>query len=1130
MTSGRDIWRSKLCRSMRIILFVLFAAVSQVFATDLYSQSTRLSLDMKNTEIKDVLEVIESRTSFFFMYNAAQVDVTNKVNIQCEDMSVPEILDVLFRDTNVAFDINNRQIALTVDESISLRQSGAVSGRVTDPAGLPLPGVTVVIKGTAQGTITDNNGNYSIANVPENAVLVFSFVGMKSQEVLVRGKPTVNAIMEESMIGVEEVVVVAYGSQMREALTGAISAVKTDKIETTTNPSLAQKLAGKVAGLNIRNTTGEPGTFSNTINIRGFTGNPLYVIDGIPRGDSQDFQKLTGSDIESITVLKDGSAAIYGLNGANGVILVTTKRASKNTAPTFTYDFTGGISKPTDRPRMASASEYAQMRNDAALFMYGGGSPYYTKEELQNWINGAPGYESTDWWGLTMKNHATTQRHYLSVTGGTESTQYFTSFNYQKDKGLYRSEDLGYNQYNFRSNLTTNLSSNLKAEIFVSGRYDKRYTPGEDYIWVYFGSILAIPTLPAYVNNNKDYPGIGFNNRNSIILSDKDYSGYKITENRNITTTFALTYNVPGVKGLSVKATGAYDFNSYQYKELYKGWNYYRHDAANDKYIPLPQRSGSESLFNANNNAATLTLQANINYNRIFAEKHAVGATLVFEQREGDSRYNNLRRYYSLYTIDQVNTLPRSSRPDEVQGMESESAMQSYAGRLNYGYNNKFFMEFAFRYDGAYQYNPDERWDFFPVVSGGYRISEENFFKLSFPVISELKIRGSYGELGENAGAAFQYMEGFNATGGGGYEFSDGTWTTGAQSPSIVNKNLTWIRAKTSDIGFDLGLWKNSFNLKFDVYQRDREGLLATRAAALPNTFGGTMPQENLNSDRVRGFDIEVGYKNKIDDFQYNISGNLNLNRRKTIHVERGGFTNSYDRWRNSQENRWSDVLWAYTYKDRFTSDEDILNSPFQSDRSLPGDYKYEDVNGDGVLNGLDAQPIFRNATPLIHYGFSLGASWKNFDFNAVFQGMADYTLWFTGVYGQIFAFQASAPAYFFDRWHKADPYDPNSEWIPGKFPASRLPNDQGTLTWDSSRTRFNASFLRVKSMELGYSFNLKNAGIQDLRIYVNAYNLYTFTDKFVKYFDPEKVAGASDSGLEYPLNVMYNFGVSVKF
>lgn len=1017
------------------------------------------------------------------------------------------------------------------------QQLRELSGIVTDEAGEAVPGVNVVIKGTNVGTVTNLDGEYtlSLPENGENSILVFSFVGFITQEVQVSGQTVVNAELALDLMNLQEVVVVGYGTQKKESLTAAVANITNAEIQTTTHNSLAQKLQGKVAGLQIRQNSGQPGDFNNSINIRGF-GEPIYVIDGIRREGGGEFQRLNPQDIESISILKDASAAIYGLGAANGVILITTKKGDQ-LKPTFNYNMVMGAVTPTDMPEMASAAQYVQMYNDAQIFKEGG-TPYYTEEEIQNYIDGTAGYEGTDWYHLTMKEFSSQVQHNVSASGGNENTNFFLSFGYVNEGGLLKSEDMGYRRYNLRANLTTQLTKNLEGQVLLAGRFDEKWEPGENFFNIFKGTRTTLPTEAPYANDNPLYPTIVLSTQNPVALAERDLTGYNENTTRNFQSSFALTYTVPFVKGLSLKGVASYDANNYQSKGLHKPYDLYTYDEDEGIYEPVPQRAGTGNITNHNSNNNAMTFQGYLLYENRFFNKHNINAVLVVEQQQWNDRWSNLKRYYgAFYTKDQIRFADRQGM--ENDGLENQTASLSYIGRFNYNYDEKYLIEFAFRHMGTYSYAPSTRWGFFPVVSAGWRISEENFMR-SIGIISNLKIRGSYGLVGQPWGAAYQFVPGFVIGSGGSYEFAEGELTTGVSSPSIVNEKLTWVTSKQTDIGIDLGLWENRFTLVADAYQRILDGIPARRDVSLPNTFGSLLPEENLNSNVTRGLEFTLTHRNAINAFIYSVSGNFNYARTMDLHVERGAFTNSWDRYRNGAESRWNDIEWGYTYTGQFQNEEELLYAPMQNGdqgnirRELPGDFKYEDLNNDGVIDGQDESPIFFDGTPKIHYGLNLNASWKGFDVNVLFQGSGKYTLRFTEVYAEMFAFRGNTPAYFYDRWHKADPYNADSEWVAGKWPASRTVESVGRMYAESSVWRRDATYLRIKSVELGYTFGfnfLNRMGIERLRIYTNAFNLYTFADPFVKPFDPEKLEGVGNSaGFTYPVTKTYNLGVNVSF
>lgn len=1007
-----------------------------------------------------------------------------------------------------------------------------VNGTVRS-ANQPLAGVSVSsVTHPTIGASTGNDGTY-IISVDRNDTLVFSFIGYEQQRIAVAGRNQVNVELLPLEQQLDEIVVVGYGTQKRANLTGAISTIQAAEIQTTTHSSLAQKLQGKVPGLQIRQNTGGPGDFDAMINIRGF-GSPLYVIDGIVRDGGSEFQRLNPEDIESISVLKDASAAIYGVNAANGVIIVTTKRGNKG-KPQFQYNVVVGMQSPTDMPEIANAAQWMEMRNDAAV--NAGLPPYISKEELEKYQQGAPGYESTNWYDETMKPWAGQQQHTLSAQGGSDNINYFSSFGFLKDNGLLKSNAISYDRYTFRTNLTADLTPNLTATVELSGRYDRKNGAGYHISEIIRGTISALPTNGPYLNGNTDYPThiTDGQSSNPVAIADPNISGYTQDVNKQFQSAVTLTYQVPFVEGLQLKGLASYDGNNYLNKALTKSYKLYAYDAAADVYNAVTLRHPTV-LGNGYSDMNRISLQAHVIYNTLLDDSHNIGATVVYEERNGWTRSSGLSREFDFFTNDQIDMGDQNNQ--RTSGMESQWGNRSFIGRLTYDYLGKYLFEAAARYDGSYRYHPDRRWGLFPVVSAGWRVSEEPFFKDNVSFVSNLKIRGSYGLVGEDAGNPFQYVPGFSTIGGGGYEFANGSYVSGVAAPGIVNEQLTWFESNIMDIGIDLGLFGGRLNLEFDVYQRDRTGLLALRNVSLPNTFGGTLPQENLNSDRTRGLEFAFGYAEAIGDVRFNVSGNFNFARTMNVYVERGPFVNSMDRWRNGQANRWSDVVWMYDKIGQFQSDDELLYAPIQNgelgnSREMIGDFKYRDANGDGIIDGEDVLPLAWGGNPKMFYGLTLGASWKGFDMNMLWQGSGNYSVRFTHAYAETFWGDGNLPAYFYDRWRLSDPYDPTSEWIAGEWPATRRISDIGAMYHESSVWRRDASYLRLKSLELGYSINpqvLQRIGLQGLRVYANGYNLWTITDPFVKSFDPEQIEGNLNTGWVYPLSKSFNVGVNLTF
>ena len=1018
-------------------------------------------------------------------------------------------------------------------------QKIVVSGVVSEKS-VPIPGVNVVIKGTTNGTVTDMQGAYSIEVPDKNTVLEFSFIGFHSVAEKVGNRTEINVELQSDIQSLDEVVVTGYGSNKRKNLTSAVSQIDNEEIKTTQATSIAQKLAGKVAGLNIRQNTGEPGSYNNSINIRGF-GQPIFVIDGIIRNNASDFQRLSSDDIETISVLKDASASIYGINAANGVIIVTTKQGKEGKVK-FTYSGVAGFSSPTGVPEMANAVDYLEMRNDANLF--GGLGPFIEESELDKWRQGIPGYQSTNWHDESFNGSSFRQEHNVSASGGSKKVTYHMNLGYVDDGSILKSDDLTYKRFNFRSNFTAKLTENFTSHVSVSGFSDNKETPtgnGLQFPGVWQASVASLPIHSVYANDNPLYLNKVMDGytQNPVAQEQKDLTGYGRYNNQIIQTSFDLVYDAPFLKGLQFKALGAYDQTHNQNKGIQKDFNLYDYNPETDKYTPTrfsyPPRISSYTNYDY-----TLSFQGHIRYKNTFADKHHLGAFFVYEVRERKRTYSGLNKEYDFFTNDQIDYAANNDKQTTF-GNEIHERFMSYIGRANYDYLGKYLIELTARYDGSYRYAEQQRWGLFPVVSAGWRVSEESFVKDNIGWLSNLKLRASYGSSGQDAGAPFQYVPGYTVSGGGYWEFVDGIETGGVKSPAIVNNNLTWMESKTLDIGIDVGFFKNKLSFVSDVYNRDREGLLATRLVSMPNTFGGVMPQENLNSDRVRGIEFSFTYQDKIGTFNYTISGNVNYARYKTVNWEESEYASSMDRYKRGMQDRLLGSYWMYNYIGQYQNEEDVLNSPIQGGTSyyknLPGDFKYQDVDNNGIIDGNDQTPLTFDQDPKTYFGLTLAANWKGFDMNVLFQGAANFTARYNNIYTTMFYLDANLPEYFHDRWHKADPTDINSEWIPGKWPASRLDKDIAPMMYASSnKWHRNASYLRLKNVELGYTLPkriIQKAGLDKVRLFVSGSNLYTWTDSFLKPFDPESnvhsIWGES-TGFTYPIVSTISFGLNVNF
>ena len=1008
----------------------------------------------------------------------------------------------------------------------------------------PLPGVNVVIKGTTTGVITDLEGKYSINVSSSDAVLEFSSVGYMTESIEVAGQSVIDVSLDEDIMALDEVVVVGYGVRNKETLSGAITTIRTDEIQNSKSENLINMLQGRASGLLIRQKTGVPGNFSNMISVRGF-GNPLYVIDGVPRDGSSYFAQLNPDDIESISVLKDAAASIYGMNAANGVIIVTTKRGHVG-KPSVSYSTFYSLKQPTGMPQTVDAYTYRLLRNEmdknAQL------NPTYNEETLENYRLGEPGYTDTDWLSLCMKDFTYSQKHNFSVSGGTETTKYFTSLEYNNDNGLLKSNIQNYERINFRGGLETKITDNLTLDFNTSIRHTYTKGPQNDYIWSYKFMVVNDRGIGAYTLDNPEHlTAPQPNGINPVARSSEEISGYDdLTELRNYNT-LKLTYEVPVIKGLKIIGLTAYDSRQSERRNLQKAVDLY--DYYTDSYV-LTDRVNQ--FQNWNNRYHRFYMMGQINYDKKFGE-HTIGASTIAEYRSIEQGQTYASRLYEdIFTHDVIDQGTPTTATNS--GNRSYQKFAAYIGRLNYDFAGKYLFEGVVRYDGSYRYAPENRWALFPSASVAWRISEESFFADNLPFVNNFKLRFSYGESGFDAGSAFRYVPSYTST--PGYVLSPGSLTVGYAPPSgLIDNKLSWVTTVTSNVGFDFSLWKGLIGGALDAFQRVDDGLLASRVQSVPNTFGATFPLENINSARTRGLDLEITHRNKIgNEFKYYVSANVTFSRYMDLHVERAEFNDSWDKWRNGREGRYNNFVWLFEMDGRFESLEQAetatlhtMDNHYGNSRILPGTYKIKDLNGDGVINNLDlssnnwnfagSRSSINNLNPPLQYGLTASAQYKNFDLNVLFQGAALYSKKYhvNDAYG--YGRYPSVHEQYLDRWHTADPaadpYDPASQWEEGYYAPLRK-NFMGTKDLANSDFWYvPATYLRLKNLEIGYNFSttlLKRIGFEQFRIFFNGTNLVTFTHDRLKEIDPETWEGSYSASLTYPLLRAYNLGINLKF
>jgi len=998
-----------------------------------------------------------------------------------------------------------------------------VSGVIIDVAGEPVIGANVIEKGTTNGIITDMDGKFSLMVAGNNSVLQISYVGYITQEIAVGSRTTINITLTEDTRALDEVVVVGYGVQKRASVTGSVSSVQSKDIVTVKTPNVTNTLAGKLPGLRAVQRSGAPGDDAATIDIRGF-GSALVIVDGVERG----FDQIDANDIESISVLKDASAAVYGFKGANGVILVNTKKGEAGKAK---INYTGyyGLQNITRYPEYMTGYEYALLQNEAQQNV--GVNAPYSAEQLSNFQKGIG---TTDWLDETIRNSVPQTYHNVNVSGGAEKTKYFFSLGVTDQDGIYKSDDYSFQRYNVRSNISAQIVKGFTVDLQVSGRLDTRIKPYEYESGLIARSIQAAkPVFTIFANDNPLYWQNPGDKGNPVHLSDVDNVGYSRRDRREFNGSLTFTWSIPWVQGLSAKAMLAYDYRNTFTRDWYKEYYEYDYDAGADKYNASQSHTISELTTNSENYFKP-TQQYSLNYNHAFGD-HDIAGLLLWEMYNHRTDWVKAYRQFSVSAIDQIAAGDKVNLSND--GSASVSAHEGLVGRLNYSFASKYLAEFSFRYDGSYKFAPQKRWGFFPAGSLGWRISEESFFKSAFPFVDNLKLRGSYGKVGDEGDfAAYQYLSGYTYP-SGNYVLGSGGLSVGAVDKGMPNTNLTWYESTTANVGFEATILEGLLSVEFDYFVRKREGLLATRLLTLPTTFGQTLPQENLNSDKTSGFEIVLGHRNKVNDFTYDIKANLTTTREYYGYIERAASTNAFDNWRNNTNDRYKSISWGKKVIGQFQSFEEILNSPIQDESGnkslLPGDFKYEDWNHDGIIDSKDDQPIGHGDVPRFYYGMNMYGEYKGIDLTLFFQGAGGHEVFISGDMADPFIQQGIANGInlWMDRWHREDPSDPYSQWIPGYMPALRPSGfalNRANSTWNLQ----HATYLRLKTIEIGYTLPkslLARVGVETLRVYINGFNTLTFsnTTGYMKYMDPENNNGAFRY---YPQMKTVNAGVNVTF
>ncbi len=984
----------------------------------------------------------------------------------------------------------------------------------------PVSDVTVTVKGTTTATKTNDQGHFSIDASP-NSVLVFTHVSFTSREMNIGNQQQVNIDLDPLSGSLGEVVVVGYNAQKKATLTGSVSTVKGADLVKSPQANVSNSLAGRFSGMMLTNRAGEPGYDGSGILIRGLattgSNDVLIVVDGVP-GQIGGLERLNPNDIESISVLKDASAAIYGSRAANGVILVTTRRG-KTGKPTISASFNQGFSSPTRLPKMADAATYAAISNEVAYYnnQAGGLNQQYSAAEIQKFADGSDplNYPNTDWADVTLKKSAGQNQSNVSIAGGSDNIRYYLSAGMLYQDGLYKNGATNYKQYSFRSNIDANVTKDLKVSLYLSGRQEDRQFPTSSAGNIFRSIYRAYSTIPAFYPTN-GLPSSGIEGSNPAIMST-DIGGLAKNPNSVFNGILKGSYNIPFVKGLSVDGFAAIDKSWNFNKTFNKPYLLYDYNKNTNVYTPRVV-GGSNNLGTLNEsqqNQTQITANIKLNYQLSF-NNHNVNAFAGYEQSEIKSEtFGATRQNFPTTQTPELSQGGTAATDRDNSGSSYHFTRKSWIGKLSYNYSEKYLADVQIRIDGSSTFPKGNQYGYFPSFSAGWIVTKESFMNVSW--LNYLKVRASYGALGNDNVGLFQYLN--------TYAFNNqlvlgSSIVPGMELTKLANPNIHWEDARKTDIGIEAN-FLNDFNLELIYFKQKRTNILAIRNASIPfvsgivNPFGSgaLVPSENIGRVNSKGFEATLGYNKKKADFSYGISGNITYAKSEIINIDEASGVLPYQKQTGQPLNTYL----LYNSIGIFHSTDEIAKYPHLS-VAKPGDLIYQDYNGDGNITADDQVRSKYGNIPQITYGILLNGGYRNFDLSVVLAGQAQvsqYVLPESGTVGNFYSSWAD------NRW---SPTNTN-----GTYPRvdTRTSASVNGGLYNNTFWLNDASFLRLKNIELGYNLGssvLRKAKLQDVRVYLNAFNLFTITK--VKDYDPE---GNSGSGQFYPQQKIINIGVNVK-
>ena len=1112
------IGRSKNWKVLRTICFMLFLN----FSFETYSQIT---MNVKELSLRASLKKVELVSNYRFFYNENLPELNQKISLNVKDATIDQTMKQLLDGMELTYTHEHENVIVLVRKTQQSKQSTKkITGTIVDEHGNPIVGASITVKGTSNGTITDLDGRFSLEIPLGTTQLWASYIGYIDQAVLLNNRSNITISLKENIELLDEVVVVGYSAQKKVNLTGSVASVNSDVLAARPIHNAVTGLQGSLPGVSITNTTSRPGDNNTSIRIRGIgtlnNSNPLILIDGV----EGNINTLNPSDIESVSVLKDAaSSAIYGSRAANGVILVTTKKANKDMTPTITYSGFFALQTPTALPDMCDAVDYLTLLKAATANL---GKPWgYTQEDVDAVINRTDlnNRANVNWVDELYRSTAPQHGHNVSLNGGSKSLGYYLSYGNLSTSGLFVGNGYHASRNNLRVKVTTTMLDRVKIDANFGYTDVDNWTPASSDSssdGLFYKALRSSPLTPVRFTDGGW--GYGGSSANPIaIIYDGGFINYKARE-----TNLSLGGEMEILKGFTAKIQYATRLKDVLRKQQSNKIQHYIPDTD----TPLASSSTTSSISQRDISERYQNILVQGDYERTFG-KHTVHLLAGFSQEWNENQTMNASRQDLV--SDDLHVLNAGTEKFDNDGMGEEWALRSGFGRINYNFDDRYLFEANLRYDLSSRFHPDHRGGYFPSVSAAWRISEETFMRRTRSWLDNLKFRLSYGTLGNQyTSSLYPYMATIEPT--TSIMPIGGSITSAMRQNSASNRYITWETIKMTNLGLDMGLFNNKLNMSFDYFIKDTDDILLR--VELPGVLGVTEPYQNAGKVRNKGWELALSWKDKIGkNFTYGVD--FNLSDVKNEVVSMGNTADDFSGDQIRAVGYPIDAFWGFQADGLYTVDDfdyDVNTGKYTPKKSTPvieelrtkvqpGDIKYRDLDGDGEITTKDDRTYIGSAIPRYTYSLGVNAAWKGIDLKVFLQGVGKCDGYVGGMGRHAFTEVANYPQkVHLDRWTWDNQ---NSHATYPRFTYDETYNKKFSSFWIE-----DASYLRVKNIQLGYTFPaqkinfLSKLRISNLRVYFSGENLWTLTDFFSSY-DPE--SPISDGGY-YPITASYSFGLSI--